>query len=70
MFNFPGMGGTQDFQVRSDMVYFTTRNGGAVFSTGSIAWSGSLSNNGYDNNVSRITRNVLERFAADEPLSD
>jgi N,N-dimethylformamidase len=68
MFNFPGLGGTQDFQVRSDMVYFTTRNGGGVFSTGSIAWSGSLSHNGYDNNISRITRNVLERFAADEPL--
>ena len=32
--------------------------GGAVFSTGSIAWCGSLSHNGYDNNVARITGNV------------
>jgi N,N-dimethylformamidase len=42
--------------------------GGAVFSTGSIAWCGSLSHNNYDNNVSRITANVLERFMDDEPL--
>ena len=34
----------------------------------SIAWGGSLSFNDYDNNVSRITENVLRRFAADEPL--
>lgn len=54
--------------MRSDLVYFTTRQGGGVFSTGSIAWGGSLSNIGYDNNVSQIARNVLERFAADEPL--
>jgi N,N-dimethylformamidase len=39
-----------------------------VFSTGSIAWCGSLSHNGYDNNVSRITENVLRRFASDDPL--
>ena len=28
----------------------------------------SLSYNGYDNDVSRITENVLRRFAADEPI--
>ncbi|HEX6013578.1 MAG TPA: hypothetical protein VFY87_17605, partial [Geminicoccaceae bacterium] len=46
--------------------------GGAVFSTGSIAYAGSLSWNGYDNNVCRLTSNVLRRFAdpADEcPLA-
>ncbi|WZB64428.1 N,N-dimethylformamidase beta subunit family domain-containing protein [Achromobacter xylosoxidans] len=42
--------------------------GGAVFSTGSIAWAGSLSHNGYDNNVSRIMRNVLNRFLDPEPF--
>jgi N,N-dimethylformamidase len=42
--------------------YYETPAGGAVFATSSIAWSGSLSHNGYDNNVSRITGNVLERF--------
>jgi hypothetical protein len=36
--------------------------GGAVFAAGSVAWTGSLSHNGCDNNVSRVTRNVLRRF--------
>ena len=39
-----------------------------MFSTGSIAWSGSLSYNNYTNNVSRITENVLRRFSADAPI--
>lgn len=50
--------------IRSDMVYFEAPNGDAVFSVGSIAYCGALSRNGYDNNVSRITENVLRRFAA------
>ena len=54
--------------VRADMVFFETAAGGGVFSTGSIAWCGALSHNGYDNNVSRVTDNVLRRFAADTPL--
>src|SRR6185295_4697586 len=37
-FNYPGMDGTNDFMVRADLVYFTTRAGGGVFSTSSIAW--------------------------------
>ena len=49
--------------IRADMVYFETPNGGAVFSVGSIAWRGCLSYGDYDNNVSRITENVLRRFA-------
>jgi N,N-dimethylformamidase len=39
-----------------------------VFSVGSIAWTGSLTWNGYDNSVSRITSNVLRGFASPEPL--
>jgi N,N-dimethylformamidase len=58
----PGQGGTENPKVRSDMVYFETPNGGAVFSVGSIAWCGSLSHNGYQNNVARVTGNVLRRF--------
>ncbi|MCY3801260.1 MAG: N,N-dimethylformamidase [Chloroflexi bacterium] len=57
------LGGGEDPEVRSDLVYFETPNGGAVFSVGSITWSGSLSYNNYQNNVSRITGNVLKRFA-------
>jgi N,N-dimethylformamidase len=68
LFNYPGSGGTQDSGVRGDIVYFPTAGGGAVFSASSIAWCGSLSHNEYDNNVSRITANVLERFMSDEPL--
>lgn len=50
--------------MRADMVFFETPNGGAVFSVGSIAYLGALSHNGYDNDISRITENVLRRFAA------
>ena len=61
-------GGTENELVKADMAYLEYPNGGAVFSTSSIAWSGSLSFNDYDNTVSRITENVLRRFADDEPL--
>ena len=54
--------------MRADMVYFETPNGGAVFSVGSIAYIGALSHNGYDNSVSRVTENVLRRFASPEPI--
>jgi N,N-dimethylformamidase len=64
----PAHGGDEQPNVRADMVYFTTPNDGGVFSTGSIAWCGSLSHQGYDNNVSRITENVLRKFASDDPL--
>jgi transposase len=66
-FNVPGTGGTQDARVRGDIVYFPTPNGGAVWSASSIAYCGALSHNDYDNNVSKLTKNVLDRFAADEP---
>ncbi len=69
-FAHPGMDGPQDPQVRADIVYFTTANGGAVFSVSSMAWCGSLSHHGYDNNVSRLTGNVLDRFAADRGLDE
>ena len=37
-------------------------HGGAIFSAASVTWTGSLSHNNYNNNVSRITENVLRRF--------
>ncbi|MBX6321004.1 MAG: N,N-dimethylformamidase, partial [Rhodospirillaceae bacterium] len=64
----PGLGAPENPAVRADMVFFETPNGGAVWSTGSIAWSGSLSHNGYDNNVSRITANVVRRFIDPTPF--
>lgn len=51
--------------LRADMVYFETPNDGGVFSVGSMTWCSSLAHNGYDNNVSRITENVLRRFMED-----
>jgi N,N-dimethylformamidase len=59
---FPNIDGTQNSRVRAEIAFFETPNGGAVFSTGSIAWAGSLSHNDFDNNVSRMTENVLRRF--------
>lgn len=52
----------QNGKVRADMCIFATPRGGAVFSVGSIAWPTSLSHDGGDNNVARITANVLRRF--------
>jgi N,N-dimethylformamidase len=63
-----GLTGEQNANVRADMTLFPTANGGAVFTTGSIAWVCSLSHNGYQNNVSRITGNVLRRFLDPAPL--
>ena len=54
--------GLAEDPIRADMVFFETNNGGAVFSVGSIAWAGSLGHNNYDNNVSKLTLNVLRRF--------
>ncbi|MFT4582693.1 MAG: N,N-dimethylformamidase [Gammaproteobacteria bacterium] len=48
--------------VRADMVFFETPAGGAVFSVGSISWFGALARNGYDNDIAKITENVLRRF--------
>ena len=62
------MTGSQCDLVRADMTFFETENGGAVFSVGSIAWAGSLAHNGFENNVARITGNVLTRFLNPEPF--
>jgi len=58
----PDMSGTQNETIRADLVYFEKEGGGAVFSVGSIAWAGAMAWNGYDNEVARMTWNVLRRF--------
>ncbi|MFZ4406414.1 MAG: N,N-dimethylformamidase beta subunit family domain-containing protein [Paracraurococcus sp.] len=50
--------------IRAEIVYFETAHGGAVFSTGSITFCGSLSHNGYANPISTMLLNVLTRFQA------
>jgi N,N-dimethylformamidase len=48
--------------LRADMIFFDVPGGGAVFSTGSITFCGSLPWNGFDNNISTLLGNVLDRF--------
>lgn len=58
----PEWSGTQAEIIRADLTFFETIGGGAVFSTGSIAWAGSMAWNGYDNEIAKMTENVLRRF--------
>ena len=59
---------TQNPDIRADMVFFETPNGGAVFSTGSIGYAGALGTKRYDNGIARLTTNVLRRFADPTPF--
>ncbi len=69
-FAHPGTNGEEDAGVRADLVFLSSSNGGAVFSVSSMAWCGSLSHNNCRNNVSTITRNVIERFAKNDPIDE
>ena len=60
--------GTNCPLVHADMAFYETPNGGAVFAMSSIAWAGALAHNGYDNNVARITGNVVRRFIDPKPF--
>jgi N,N-dimethylformamidase len=60
----PNVTGSTNPRVRSDVVYLPYEGGGAVFSAGSCSWCGSLSHNSYDNDIYRITNNVLSAFLA------
>jgi N,N-dimethylformamidase len=55
-------GQTLEQLIRADMVYVEKPEGGALFSVGSITYCGSLPAKNYDNDVSRLTFNVLNRF--------
>ena len=61
-------GGDENPMIRADMIYYKTANDGAVFAPGSLAWCGALSHNDYDNNVSRLMKNVLKGFLKKGPL--
>ena len=58
-------GGSVSELVRSDVVFFATAAGGAVFSVGSIAWCGALR----DTPVGQLTWNVLSRFLDPAPFA-
>jgi len=67
-FNQAGLDGTQHPRVRADIAFHETPNGGACFAFSSIAYCGSLPWNNCDNNISKLTANVLNRFMQDGPL--
>ncbi len=48
--------------LRADLTFFELPSGGAVFSTGSITFCGSLPHNGFENNISKLLENVMRRF--------
>ena len=54
--------------IHADMVFFETPGGGAVFSTGSIAYAAALSWNRFDNDLYRLTTKVVQRFRQDKPF--
>ncbi len=59
---------SNDPNIRADVVFFETPGDGAVFSVGSIAWYGALAHRDYDNDVARITTNVIRRFLDPAPF--
>jgi hypothetical protein len=54
--------GTQTNEIRSDITYYESGGGGAVFSVGSINWFCSLGWNNFENEIARLTANVLREF--------
>ena len=54
--------------MRADMTFFGTANDGACLAIGSIAWSQALPCNNFDNNVSRLLKNVVDAFSTEGPL--
>ncbi len=62
--------GTQTSEIRSDMVYYDTNAGGAVFSVGSISWYCALGWKDYANNVAKLTTNVIREFLRREDQAD
>ena len=54
-------------KVQSDLVLLEYPKGGAVFAFSSISGCACLSYNDYDNNVSRMTKNIIDGFMARKP---
>ena len=62
MVTIPEITGPTTDRVRADLTYLPYPGGGAVFAAGSCSWCGSLSTDGYDNDIARVTGNVLRAF--------
>lgn len=68
LYAYAGMVGTLDYRIRADMIYYTSWNHGAVFSTGSIAFGQALPAKGFAGTTSKVLRNVVDAFLKDGPL--
>lgn len=54
--------------IRSDLTFFETPNGGAVFSVGSMNFIGALPIDNYDSVAARLITNIVKRFASPAPF--
>jgi N,N-dimethylformamidase len=61
--------GTREEIIRSDIVFFETAAGGAVFSVGSMSFIGGLPVDGYNNTLAQMLEAVLRRFCDPKPFS-
>jgi N,N-dimethylformamidase len=50
------------------MTFASNDAGGAIFSASSMGWALALQTNGGDNDVARVTSNVVKRFLSPEPF--
>lgn len=62
LYAYAGLVGSLDYRIRGDITYFTAPNDGAVLSTGSIAFGQALPAKNFDNNASRLLKNVVDAF--------
>jgi len=60
--------GSREELIRSDLTFFETPGGGAVFSVGSMNFVGALPVDGYGNVAARLVANVVRRFADPAPF--
>ncbi len=58
-----------DPKARSDVTFRALSAGGAVFSAGSMTWIAALDHDNFNNDVARITDNVIRRFLDPAPLT-
>lgn len=68
LYAYAGLVGSMDYRIRGDITYFTAPNGGAVLSTGSIAFGQALPSGNFRNSASRLLKNVVDQFVKDGPL--
>jgi N,N-dimethylformamidase len=64
------LGGARNPRAHSDVVLVPRERGGAVFSTGSIAFASSLCHDDAVNDVSTLLGNVFDRFVSGAPVLD